>query len=84
MFASFAMNLFRAVIRLVNFCTYFLVCGGYIWRIAFILSELASMPLVETRQPSTLPLVTQKTHFTGLSLSLASRILAKVPARSEM
>jgi hypothetical protein len=79
--ASFAMSLFKAAIRLVNFCTSFLVCGGCIWRIAFILSRLALMPLVEIRQPSTLPLVTPKTHFFGLSLSLASRILVKISAR---
>jgi hypothetical protein len=36
LFASFAMNLF-------------LVCEGCIYRIACILSGLASMPLVETR-----------------------------------
>jgi hypothetical protein len=52
--------------------------------IAFILSGLTSMPLVDTKQPNTLPHVTPKAHFSGLSLSLASRILAKVSIRSEM
>jgi hypothetical protein len=42
------------------------------------------MPLVDTRQPTTLPHVTPKTHFSGLSLSLASHILAKVFVRSDM
>jgi hypothetical protein len=42
------------------------------------------MPLVDTRQPNTLPHVTPKTHFSGLSLSLALRILAKVSVRSDM
>jgi hypothetical protein len=50
LFASFAMNLFKAAIRHVNFCTSFLVCGGCIWRIAFILSGFALMPLGEIRQ----------------------------------
>jgi hypothetical protein len=42
------------------------------------------MPLVDTKQPNTLPRVTLKTHFSGLSLSLASCILAKVSVRSEI
>jgi hypothetical protein len=29
------MNLFKAVMQPVNFCTVFLVCGGCIWRIDF-------------------------------------------------
>jgi hypothetical protein len=82
--ANFAMNQFNAAMRPTSFCTSFLVCGGCIWRIAFILSGLASMPLVNTRQPITLPRVTLMMHFSGLSLSLASRILAKVSARSGM
>jgi hypothetical protein len=51
---------------------------------ALILSGLASMPLVETKQPSTLPRVTAKTHFFGFSLSLASRILVKIFIRTEI
>jgi hypothetical protein len=82
--ARFTMNLFRAAIRPINFCTSFLVCRGCIWMIAFILSGLVLIPWEKTRQPSTLPLVTPKTHFLGLSLSLASHILAKVFVRSEM
>jgi hypothetical protein len=82
--ASFIMNLFSAAMQPVSFCTSFLVCGGCIWRIAFILSGLASVPLVETREPSTLPRVTPKNHFSGLSLRLASLILVKVTVRSEM
>jgi hypothetical protein len=81
---SFAMNLLSAAMRPVSFCTSFLVCEGCIWRIALILSELVSIPLVETRQPNTLPHVTLKTHFSGLSLRLASRILVKISVRSEM
>jgi hypothetical protein len=83
-FASFVMNLFRAAIQSVNFCTSLLVCGGYICRMALILLGLALMHLVEMRQPSTLPHVTSKTHLCGFSLSLASRILVKVFVRSEI
>jgi hypothetical protein len=76
--ASFAINLFNAAMRPASFCTSFLVCGGCIWRIAFILSGLASIPLVDTRHPNTFPCVTPKTYFSGLSLSLASCMFAKV------
>jgi hypothetical protein len=82
--ASFTMNLYKAAIRSVNFCTSFLVCGGYIWRMALVLLGLASIPLLETRQPSTLPLVTPKTHLSGFNLSLASRMLAKFSVRLEI
>jgi hypothetical protein len=61
--ASFPINLFRAAMWHVNFCTFFLFCGGCIWGLAFILSGLALMPLVEIRQPSTLPLVIPKTFL---------------------
>jgi hypothetical protein len=84
LYACLAMNLFNATMRLINLCTSFLVCGGCIWRIAFILLGLALMPLVDTKQPSTLPRVTPKTHFFELSLSLASHILAKVSVRLDM
>jgi hypothetical protein len=42
------------------------------------------MPLVDTKHPNTLPHVTPKAHFSGLSLSVASRILAKISVRLEM
>jgi hypothetical protein len=82
--ASFTMNLFSAAMRPINFYTSFLVCGSCIWVIALILSGLASIPLVETKQPNTLSLVTPKMHFSGLSLRFASCILAKVSDKSEM
>jgi hypothetical protein len=46
---------------------------------ARILSGLASMPFVETKQPRTFPFVIPNIHFSGLSFSLASRIFLKVP-----
>jgi hypothetical protein len=42
------------------------------------------MPFMETKHPSTLPLVTSNTHFSGLILNRASRILAKVSDKLEM
>jgi hypothetical protein len=62
----------------------FLVCDGCISRITFILLGLASMPLVDTRQPSTLPHVTPNAHLSRLSLRLASHMLGKVYVRSNM
>jgi hypothetical protein len=82
--ASFAMNLFSPAIWPASFCTSFLVFGGYIWRITFILSGLASMLFVDTKQPNTFPRVTLKIHFSELSLSLASHILEKVSVKSKM
>jgi hypothetical protein len=55
------MDLLSAAMWSVNFCTSFLIYGGCIWRIALILSELASIPLVETRYPNTLPRITEDT-----------------------
>jgi hypothetical protein len=51
---------------------------------ALILSWFVLMPFMEIKHPSTLPLVTPNTHFSGLSLSQALCILVKVFARSEM
>jgi hypothetical protein len=76
--------LLSAAMRPLSFCTSFLVYGGCIWMIALILSGLASIPLVDTKQPNTLPLVTPKMHFSGLNLRCASCILEKVSDRSEM
>jgi hypothetical protein len=52
--------------------------------LALILSGFASMPFMENKHRSTLPLVTPNTHFSGLSLSRASHILVKVSTKSEM
>jgi hypothetical protein len=82
--ASFVMNLLSAAMRPINFCNSFLFYGGCIWMITLILSGLASIPLLETKQPNTLPLVTPKMYFSRFSLRFASRILAKVSNRSEM
>jgi hypothetical protein len=80
--AIFAMNLFRAAILPVNFCTSYLDFRGFVQTIAFILSGFASIPLTETKQPSTLPLLTLNTHFSRLSFNCALRMVAKVSARS--
>jgi hypothetical protein len=52
--------------------------------IALILSGFASIPFIDIRHPRTFPLVTPNTHFSGFHLSLASRMFAKVSAKSEI
>ena len=44
---------------------------------AEIFSGLASMPRSETMKPSSMPLGTPKTHFSGLSLMLFARKFCK-------
>jgi hypothetical protein len=51
---------------------------------ALIFSGFALTPLVETRQPRTFPFMIPNTHFSGLSLSLASHMFVKVSSRSVM
>jgi hypothetical protein len=79
---SFKINRFSEAIRPVSFCTSFLLYGGCIWVIALILSGFASMPFVDIRHPRTFPFVTPNTHFSGFNLCLASRMFAKVSAKS--
>ena len=54
--AERGMNLFRAAILPVSFCTSLIDFGSSMLHRAAILSGLASMPLVETRHPRTFPL----------------------------
>jgi hypothetical protein len=76
------MNLFKATILPVSFCTSLKDFGSSILANAFILSGLTSVPLVDTRHPSTFPLYTPKMHFSGFKLRFVVRRLAKVSARS--
>jgi hypothetical protein len=51
----------------INFCTPFLVVGGFIRLMASIFSVFASIPLSVITHPNYLPLRTLKTHFSGFS-----------------
>ena len=51
----------------VNFCTPFLVVGGFIHLMASIFSEFAAIPLSVIRHPNNFPLRTPKTYFSGFS-----------------
>ena len=62
------MNRLRAARHLATRCTPFMFWIGPILVMAEIFSELASMPCSETMKPSSTPLGTPKTHFSGLSL----------------
>jgi hypothetical protein len=80
--AIFAMNRFNAAILPVSLGTSFLDCEGFMQTIAFILSGFASVPLTETKQPKTLPLLTLNTHFSRLRFNCAFHMLAKVSTKS--
>src|SRR6185312_4902636 len=65
--ADFDMNRLSEANLLVNFCTPFLVVGGFIRLMASIFSGFASIPLSVIMHPNNLPLQTPKTHFSGFS-----------------
>jgi hypothetical protein len=71
--AEHGMNLFRAAILPVSFCTSLIVSGSSMLQRAAILSGLALLPFVETRHPRTFPLCTPKTLFLELRLRFAFR-----------
>jgi hypothetical protein len=54
--ASFAMNRFNAAILPVSLCTSLMDYEGFIFTMTLILSGLALIPFIDTRQPRTLPL----------------------------
>jgi hypothetical protein len=83
-YASFDMKRLRDAIRPVSFCTSFLFCGSLIGVIVLILSGFASMPFIDTKHPKTFPLVILHTQFSGFYLSLASRMLVMVSAKSKI
>jgi hypothetical protein len=61
------MNLFRAAMHPVNFCTSLIHMRAFMLVMVKIFSGLASMPRWLTMKPSSLPDGTSKTHFFGLS-----------------
>jgi hypothetical protein len=65
--ADLDMNLFNDASLSASRWTPFFVLGSSIRRIASILLGLASIPLVDTRQPRNLPFFTQKHTFLDLT-----------------
>jgi hypothetical protein len=78
------MNLFRAAIHPVSFCTSLKHVGAFMLVMAEIFSGLASMPRWLMMKPSSLLDGTPKTHLFGLSFQRYSRKEAKVSSRSAM
>src|SRR6185312_10293498 len=64
--AERGINLFRAAIRPVSFCTSLMDLGSSMFQRAFTLSGFASIPLVDTRHPSTFPFVNSKDALVGV------------------
>jgi hypothetical protein len=61
------MNLFKAAIHPVSFCTSLMLVGAFILVMAEIFSGLASMPRWLMMKSSSFPEGTPKTHLFGLS-----------------
>ena len=76
------MNRLRAARHPVIRYTPFTFWIGPMLVMAEILSGLASMPRSETMKPSSMPLGTPKTHFSGLSLIPFAQSFAKICLRS--
>jgi hypothetical protein len=78
------MNLFRAAMHPVSFCTSFMHVGAFMLVMAEIFSGLASLPRWLMMKPSSLPDGTPKTHLFRLSFQRYYRRDAKVSSRSAM
>jgi hypothetical protein len=78
------MNLFKAAMHPVSFCTSLMQVGAFILVMAEIFSGLASMPRWLMIKPSSFPEGTPKTHLFGLSFQRYSRRDVKVYSRSAM
>jgi hypothetical protein len=81
---SCEMNLIKAAIHPVNFCTSWRLSGGFILVIAYTFSGLGSIARWETMYVSNFPKGTPNVHFLGFNFILNFLRLSKVSARSEM
>jgi hypothetical protein len=78
------MNLFKAAMHPVSFCTSLMQVGAFMLVMAEIFSGLALMPQWLMMKLSSFPEGTPKMHLLGLSFHWYSRKDAKVPSRSAM
>jgi hypothetical protein len=78
------MNLFKAAMHPVSFCTSLMQAGAVMLVIAEIFSGLASMPRWIMMKLSSFPEGTPKMHLLGLSFHWYYRKDAKVSSRSAM
>jgi hypothetical protein len=81
---SCEMNLLKAAIHLVNFCTSWRLSGGAIFVIAGTFFGLGPIPRREPIYPSSFPEGMPNVHFSGFSFILNFLRLSKVSAGSEM
>jgi hypothetical protein len=78
------MNLFRATMHPISFCTSLMHVGAFMLVMVEIFSGLASMPRWLMIKQSSLSDGTPKTHLFGLSFQRYSRKDAKVSSRLAM
>jgi hypothetical protein len=78
------MNLFKAAMHPVSFCTSLMLVGAFMLVMAKIFSGLVSMPRWLMTNPSSLPDGTPKTHLFGLGFQQYYHKDAKVSSRSVM
>jgi hypothetical protein len=81
---SHEMNLLKATMHPVNFCTSWRLSVSFILVIVDTFSGLGSIPRWETIYPSNFIEGTPNVHFLGFNFILNFLRLAKVSARSEM
>jgi hypothetical protein len=77
-YPSFEINLFKAAMHPMSFCTSLMQVGAFILVMAEIFSGLASMPRWVMMKPSSFLEGTPKTHLFGLSFHWYSSGDAKV------
>jgi hypothetical protein len=80
---SHEMNLLKAAIHPINFCTSWRLSGGAIFVIADTFSGLGLIPFRETIYPSSFPEGMPNVHFSRFNLILNFLRLAKVSTRSK-
>jgi hypothetical protein len=76
------MNLFRAALHPVSFCTSLIVAGASMSVMAVIFLGLASIPRFLMMNPSNFPDGTPNMHFVGLSFHQNFRKLLNVSSNS--
>jgi hypothetical protein len=76
------MNLFRAAIHPVSFCTSLIVAGASMPVMAMSFTGLASIPRSLMINPSNFPYGTPKTHLVGLSFHQNLRRLPNISSKS--
>ena len=81
--ADLEMNLFNAASLPINFCTCFLLAGGFMFTIVAMFLGFASMPLVDIMQPSSLPFLMSNMHLSRFSLRPAFLSFRIFPAGPE-